>query len=182
MTESVEDLERILTQLPIPEGFVAEIEDGRIILSPQREQHNRISRMVVRAFVERYGWDRPALEDVRLNFPGKEIGYAPDVAIPKQEARRAENDKFDAEDLDFIAEVVSPDSRTADYGVKSDAYAAEGIPAYLIVDDAKGLCELRENPREGRYFFTRQFKFGDMISIVAGDTAFDIDTSTFERP
>jgi Uma2 family endonuclease len=179
MSESVEDLENVLNQYGVPDGFTAEIIDGRIVLSPQREEHNHISRMIVRAFVERYGWDRPMLEDVRVNFPGKEVGYAPDVAFPRQEATRADNDKFDARDLDFVAEVVSPDSGKSDYGRKSDAYAAEGIPAYLIVDDATGWCELRQAPREGQYTQVRRFRFGDRVEVEAGGTSFVVETATF---
>jgi Uma2 family endonuclease len=179
MSESVEDLEVVLNQYGIPDGFTAEIIDTRIVLSPRREEHNRISRMIARTIAERYGWDRPLLEDVRVNFPGKEVGYAPDVAFPQEGASRADNDKFDARDLDFVAEVVSPDSRKMDYGRKSDDYAAEGIPAYLIVDDAEGWCELRQAPREGRYTESRLYKFGDRIAIEAGGASFVVDTDQF---
>jgi Uma2 family endonuclease len=179
MSESVEDLENVLNQYGVPDGFTAEIIDGRIVLSPQRLEHNHISRMIVRAYVERYGWGRPMMEDVRVNFPGKEVGYAPDVASPREGAKLADNDKFDAGDLDFVAEVVSPDSRKSDYGRKSDAYAAEGIPAYLIVDDATGWCELRQAPREGQYTQSRRYKFGEHIAIEAGETSFVVDTATF---
>lgn len=177
--ESVDDLESVLEQYGVPDGFTAEIVDGRIVLSPQREERNHISRMIVRAFVERYGWDRPMLEDVRLNFPGRSFGYAPDVAFPRAGAVRADNDKFDAGDVDFVAEVVSEDSRKSDYGAKAGAYAAEGIPAYLIVDDATGWCELRQAPREGQYTQVRRFRFGDRVAVRGGETEFSLDTATF---
>jgi Uma2 family endonuclease len=179
MSESVAELEAVLNHYGIPEGFKAEIIDGRIVLSPQREEHNHISRMIVRAYVEKYGWGQPMLEDVRINFPGMDVGYAPDVAFPRPGAQRADNDKFDARDLDFVAGVVSPDSRKSDYGRKSDVYAAEGIPTYLIVDDATGWCELRQVPREGRYTQNQLYKFGERIAIEAGAAPFEVDTSTF---
>ncbi len=182
MSESVEDLEIVLNQYGVPDGFTAEIDDGQIVLTLRREEHNRISRVIVWAITDVCGRHRPVLEDVRVNFPGKDVAFAPDVALPRSGAPRADNDKFDASDLDFVAEVVSRESRKSDYGRKSDAYAAEGIPAYLIVDDATGWCELRRKPREGQYTQVHRFRFGDTIDVEAGGSSFVVDTATFALP
>lgn len=49
-------------------------------MSPQQDAHREIIRRVVRALEDRFGVGVRVLSDVRINFPGPQNGFAPDVA------------------------------------------------------------------------------------------------------
>ncbi|GHE27246.1 hypothetical protein GCM10018771_02850 [Streptomyces cellulosae] len=88
----------------------------------------------------------------------------------------------------FIAEVIS--RRTADndygpkadndYGPKKDAYAAAGVPVYLIVDPYTGEWHLHTLPKDGKYHGSVCFDFG--IDIDLTRTAVDLILRTDDFP
>lgn len=54
-------------------------------------------------------------------------------------------------DVALVVEVVSPCSSARDWLTKAAEYARAGVPAYLVVDPARDLLTLFDNPAGGAY-------------------------------
>lgn len=147
----------------LPEDFCRTIEviDGHIVKceSPSR-LHNRVARRLATA-LEQGRKPEPCLmvetdvdvriSDVPLNF------RRPDVTVHRC---LTDDRRLYADDTVLVVEIVSADSSfRTDTVEKKAAYAAAGIPAYLIVflTEAQDGIELIEEYRlsEGRYHMVR---------------------------
>ncbi|MFE4607987.1 Uma2 family endonuclease [Streptomyces niveus] len=170
-----------LEAMPVPEGYKVEIVGGTIIMSPQRDTHWAIIRRIVRALEDRFGMDVTALSDVRIDFPGHLNGFAPDVAKLADGAGKDAKGKWHANDVRFVAEVLSRSTALNDYGPKKTAYATAGVPVYLIVDPYIGRCHVYTEPKEGEYAVDRTINFGEEIDLTGTDVDLVIKTDGFPR-
>ncbi|MFF8978425.1 Uma2 family endonuclease [Streptomyces cellulosae] len=84
------------------------------------------------------------------------------------------------EDVVLIAEVIARKTADNDYGPKKDAYAAAGVPVYLIVDPYTGEWHLHTLPKDGKYHGSVCFDFG--IDIDLTRTAVDLILRTDDFP
>ncbi len=168
-----------IENLNLPADYRVEIIEGEIVMNPQRKVHSRIIQRLAMALADTLGRDANILWDVRIDFPGILNGYAPDVALVKDDAEEDDNGNHDYRDVEFIAEVVSKGSRRDDYDAKLKVYAAAGVPTYLIADPMSGLVHVYHEPREGKYIDEAGYAFGTTFTLPHPKVT--IDTSDWPR-
>ncbi|MFJ3171746.1 Uma2 family endonuclease [Streptomyces roseus] len=166
---------------PVPEGLKVEIVEGTVYMSPQRDTHWEIIRRIVRALEDEFGMGVKALSDVRIDFPGRLNGFAPDVALLSTDATKDDSAHWRHEDVEFVAEVISKGTAANDYGPKKAAYAAAEVPAYLVVDPYVRRCLLYTQPKDGDYATETKIPFGDEIDLTGTVVGLVLDTSEFPR-
>ncbi|KAB1147263.1 Uma2 family endonuclease [Streptomyces luteolifulvus] len=169
-----------LERMPVPEGFRVEIVGGNIYMTPQRDTHWEIIRRIVRVVEDRFGMDVKVLSDVRIDFPGHENGFCPDVAMLSASAAKDDEGRWRHEDVEFVAEVISRGTAANDYGPKRTAYALAEVPVYLIVDPYQGECRLHVHPRDGAYAIETKISFGEAVDLT--DTVLGLTLKTHEFP
>lgn len=175
-----EELLGVLERLETPPGFKSELVRGGIVLSPQGREHSEIIQAGQEA-ARAAGLPRwRTVSDVLTPFPGTRSGFCPDVSILRRTADRQAK-PLPSSDIAAVIEVVSGDLGEKDYGIKVDEYAAAGIDAYLIADPYRGECTLYAGPVGGRYPEPSVHPFGAVVSFVADDTEFVLDTADWPR-
>lgn len=173
----------LLERMPVPEGYKAEIVEGTVTMSPQRTGHWEIIRRIVRALEDQFGMDAQVLSDVRIDFPGHENGFSPDVALLTDDAEFVQPDGrrgWRYQDVQFVAEVISRGTSANDYGPKRDAYAVAEVPVLLIADPYTATCHVHTHPKEGEYQSRLTAKFGEEIDLTG--TVLELTLSTAEFP
>lgn len=154
----------------VPEGYKYEIVGGHIFLTPQRDIHWDITIGVLEQLRAAYPLKR-LLSDVRMDCPGHLNGFAPDVVALGEAGRRAE----------LVAEVISRETAGNDYGPKKGAYAAAGVPVYLIVDPYTAEWHLHTLPQDGAYHGYVRFGFGEAIDLTKTVVGLILKTDEFPR-
>ncbi|GGT20850.1 hypothetical protein GCM10010271_25030 [Streptomyces kurssanovii] len=164
-----------------PEGFKVEVVEGAVFMSPQRDIRWQIIRRIVRALEDRFGMDVTVMSDVRIDFPGTLNGFAPDVAKLRDGAGKDESGRWRHQDVEFVAEVVSKGTGHNDYGPKKAAYAAAGVPAYLVADPYQRKCHLYTGPKEGDYTTETAVVFGTDLDLTDTPVGLTLTTADFPR-
>ncbi|MEU5524657.1 Uma2 family endonuclease [Streptomyces sp. NPDC047860] len=154
----------------VPEGYKYEIVGGHVFFTPQRDTHWDITIGILEQLRARYPIKR-LLSDVRRDYPGHLNGFAPDVVALGEDSPEAE----------FVAEVISRETAGNDYGPKKAAYAAAGVPVYLIVDPYTAEWHLHTLPRDGRYHGYVRFGFGGEIDLTGTVVGLTLRTDGFPR-
>ncbi|EST37817.1 hypothetical protein N566_10850 [Streptomycetaceae bacterium MP113-05] len=181
---SLDELFELLERMPVPEGYKAEIVEGTVHMSPQRDAHWEIIRRIVRALEDRFGMDTKVKSDVRIDFPESSNGFAPDVAKLKDSAVKGHADGRRGwlhEDLEFIAEVISRGTAPNDYGPKLEAYANAEVPVYLIADPYKATCTVLTHPKDGEYRSRLTARFGEVLDLSGTVVGLELPTADFPR-
>ncbi|WP_433401558.1 Uma2 family endonuclease [Streptomyces sp. CA-146814] len=163
---------------PTPEGFKVEIVEGTVHMSPQRDTHWRIILAIIKQLLPRFAEDR-LLSDVRIDF-GEGNGFAPDIVKLFDKAAKDSRGRWLPEHVEFVGEVISKGTAAADYGPKKDAYAAAGVPLFLIVDPYVGRCLLHSEPKDGGYHKKLVVDFG--LDVDLTDTSMDLVLKTDAFP
>jgi Uma2 family endonuclease len=164
-----------------PEGFKVEIVEGAVFMSPQRDIRWQIIRRIVRALEDRFCMDVTVMSDVRIDFPGTLNGFAPDVAKIRDGAEKDEAGRWRHQDVEFVAEVISKGTGHNDYGPKKAAYAAAGVPAYLVADPYQRKCHLYTAPKEGDYATETTVVFGTDLDLTGTPVGLTLTTADFPR-
>ncbi|MGZ3099822.1 Uma2 family endonuclease [Streptomyces sp. H62] len=162
-----------LEKLPVPEGYKSEIVGGHIFLWPQRDTHWDITMALIEQLRSRYPLRR-LRSDVRIDYPGRLNGFASDVVALADGTGTVPG-------VEFVAEVISEDTAANDYGPKKDAYAAAGVPVYLIVDPYTGEWHLHTLPQDGKYHSTVTFGFGEDVDLTGTVVGLTLETGDFPR-
>ncbi|MEN8650945.1 Uma2 family endonuclease [Streptomyces sp. 21So2-11] len=178
---SLDELFERLEHMPVPEGYKVEIVEGTVYMSPQRDTHWEIIRRIVRALEDRFGMGVRVKSDVRMDFAGHNNGFAPDVVKLSDEAEKSEQGRWHYRDIEFVAEVISRDTALNDYGKKKDAYAACGVPVYLIADPYQGKCHLYTSPKGGEYQTELAVNFGTSVDLTGTAVDLTLETGDFPR-
>ncbi len=147
-----------LERMPVPEGFRVEIVGGNVHMTPQRDTHWEIIRRLLCALEDRFGREVIVFSDVRIDFPGRENGFCPDIALLKDSARPDDEDHWRYQDVEFVAEV----------------------PVYLISDPYQGKCHLYTQPKKGEYLTELTVSFGTDIDLTG--TVIDLVLKTDDFP
>lgn len=171
----------LLERMPVPEGFRAEIVGGCFYMVPQRNTHWQIIRRVLRALEDRFGRDVLVFSDVRIDFPGKQNGFCPDIAMLKDSAEPDGTGHWRHQDVEFIAEVISEGTAANDYGPKRTAYAVAEVPVYLIADPYQGRCHVHTDPKEGDYTTVTNVAFGTNVNLTGTVVDLVLKTGDFPR-
>lgn len=160
------------------EGYVVEIIDGRVIMTPQSPNQSNTIRSVIRQAERALGEDVPMVFDVGIDFPG-ETSLAPDVAILDLDAQ-PRGKRYVYMDVIAAIEVVSTKDDVNDYVTKVAKYSRFGIETYLIIDPFKSVCTLYEGIGADGYGEPKEYAYGDMITLSLVDgRELTIDTSGF---
>ncbi|MGW7398778.1 Uma2 family endonuclease [Streptomyces cyaneofuscatus] len=164
---------------PTPEGFKVEIVEGTVHMSPQRDTHWRIILAILKQLLPRFAEDR-LLSDVRIDF-GEGNGFAPDLVKLFDKAAKDSHGRWLPEHVEFVAEVISKGTAAADYGPKKAAYAAAGVPVFLIVDPYVGRCLLHSEPKDGDYHKKLVVDFGLDVDLTGTSMGLVLKTDAFPR-
>jgi Uma2 family endonuclease len=178
---TLDKLFEALEKMPVPEGIKVEIVGGNIFMSPQRDTHWEITRRIVRALEDRFGMEVKVKSDVRFDFPGHLNGFCPDVVKLADDAERDARGRWNVEDVEFIAEVISKKTAVNDYGPKKAAYATVGVPVYTIADPYTGRCHVYTEPKDGEYTSELIVAFGKEIDLADTGLGLTLQTDTFPR-
>ncbi|MFI0241551.1 Uma2 family endonuclease [Streptomyces sp. NPDC016845] len=173
-------LDEMFAQMTIPEGYKAEIVEGNVYMSPQRDTHWDIILGIIEQLRVKYP-RRSIKSDVRIDYPGHLNGFATDLTLVSETAVKNAKGLWLWQDVMFVVEVISRGTGTNDYGPKKAAYAAAEIPAYLIVDPYQGRCHLYARPKDGDYLTETTVAFGMDVDLTCTPVGLTIDTVDFDR-
>ncbi|MFH8751360.1 Uma2 family endonuclease [Streptomyces rimosus] len=177
---SLDEMFDQLEQMPVPEGWKAEIVEGAVVMSPQRENHWDIILGIVEQLRAKY--PRKSIKsDVRFDFPGGLNGFACDVVALRDGAEKDDKGRWRYQDVEFVAEVISRGTSHNDYGPKLDAYAVAEVPVYLIVDPYTGTWHLYTLPKDGKYHRYLTLDFGEPVDLTDTAVGLTLETAEFGR-
>jgi Uma2 family endonuclease len=179
-TERLDDWFERLERMPVPEGFRVEIVGGNVFMTPQRDTHWGIIFQIARALDDRFDRGVKVFSDVRIDFPGHENGFCPDVAKLSESAKKDDEGRWRYQDVEFVAEVISEGTAPNDYGPKKLAYAEAEVPVYVIADPYQGRCYVYTDPKDGDYENRTPVDFGTDIDLTG--TVVDLILKTDEFP
>jgi Uma2 family endonuclease len=179
-TERLNEWFERLERMPVPEGYKVEIVGGCVFMTPQRDIHWQCIRVILWALEDRFGRHAKIFSDVRIDFPGEGNGFCPDIAKLREGAVKDDQGRWDCEDVEFVAEVISKGTAHNDYGPKKKAYAQAEVPVYLVVDPYQGKCHLYTDPKEGEYLIEHKVAFG--ADLRMNHTALGLTLKTDEFP
>ncbi|MFI9602877.1 Uma2 family endonuclease [Streptomyces sp. NPDC052043] len=169
-------------RMPVPEGYKAEVVGGSVFMTPQRDIRWETIREILWALEDRFGRRRTRVfTDVRIDFPGFENGFCPDVAKLREGAAKDDEGRWRYEDVDFIAEVISKGTAHNDYGPKKAAYALAGVPVYLIADPYQGRCHVYTEPKEGSYTCELRVDYETDVDMSTTPLGLTLRTDEFPR-
>ena len=178
LDEMFERLER----MPVPEGYKVEIVGGVVYMAPQRDIHWETILEILWALEDHFGRRQARiLSDVRIDFPGHENGFCPDVAKLRDGAERDDTGHWRHQDVEFVAEVISQGTAANDYGPKKLAYAAAEVPLYLIADPYQGRCHIYTRPKDGDYTTETRVAFGQDLDLTDTVLGLTLPTAGFPR-
>ena len=180
-TERLDEWFERLERMPVPEGFKVEIVGGNVFMTPQRDTHWGIIRRIVRPIEDRFGMDVKVFSDVRIDFPGHENGFCPDIALLKDSAKKDDTGHWRYQDVEFVAEVISEGTAANDYGPKKTAYAVAEVPLYVVADPYQGRCFVYTDPKEGDYENRTVVDFGTDIDLTGTVVDLVLKTDDFPR-
>ncbi|MCX5421657.1 Uma2 family endonuclease [Streptomyces sp. NBC_00078] len=179
-TERLDEWFKRLERMPVPEGFRVEIVEGNVHMTPQRDTHWSIIFRIAGAVAAKFGMDK-LFSDVRIDFPGHENGFCPDVALLKDSAKKDGMGHWRYQDVEFVAEVISKGTAANDYGPKKLAYAEAEVPLYIIADPYQGRCYVYTDPKDGDYESRTPVDFGTDIDLTGTVVDLVLKTDTFPR-
>jgi len=138
---TVEDL----NDLP-DDGFRHEILDGSLLLSPPPDNHHFDVADLVADLLKRQAPAglRASAAGAGVRIRGGHTYFIPDVVVVRQSGIRRGSGLQPADVL-LVVEVLSPSNARTDLVLKRHDYAAEGIPAYWIVDPEKHTLTVLEH-------------------------------------
>ncbi|MEU6006287.1 Uma2 family endonuclease [Streptomyces sp. NPDC047453] len=177
---TLDDMFEWLEQMHIPEGFKTEIVEGGIFVTPQRDTHWEIILDIVEQLRAKYPRKR-VKSDVRIDYPGHLNGFSSDVVALAEGARKDEKGHWRPGDVELVAEVISQGTARNDYGPKKEAFAAAGVPVYLIVDPYTGTWHLHTLPKDGEYRGVLSLDFGDEVDLNDTPVGLVLKTDEFPR-
>jgi Uma2 family endonuclease len=162
---SLDEKFEMLERWPVPEGYKAEIVEGAVVMSPQRSTHWQIIEDLLFQVKDHFGRRSKTMVDVRIDFPGYQNGFAPDLVKLADAAQQNDKGLWQYRDIEFVAEVISRDTAHNDYGRKLLAYAKAAVPVYLIVDPYTAKVHAYGRPEGDRYECEMTVKFGEQVDL-----------------
>ncbi|MDN0193544.1 Uma2 family endonuclease [Streptomyces sp. S.PNR 29] len=165
---TVSGIDRLHSQLSKLEdlfpGYLTEIVEGSIVMNPVRPFHGRTIQRLW-AIIEGQlppGW--ALVSDVAFPFDDANE-FCPDLAVIPAEAEAENRSAYPADLIEFVAEVVSPESIRRDYELKPRWYASRGIANYLVLDPLKGHVVTMWNPGPDGYRGRDTLPYGSDLTV-----------------
>ena len=169
--------------LETPEGYRAELIDGEIVVTPPPDgTHEGIIGLIAKQIVRRSSTDMAFSGNKGLVLPTRTSAGAyviPDITFAPAEPRPffGAPSWMPPDGVAMVAEVTS--SRAGpDREAKRRAYAAAGIPLYLLADRQLGRITLFSDPRGDDYAGTASVPFGSSLELPK-PFGFALDTAEF---
>ncbi|MFI1254238.1 Uma2 family endonuclease [Streptomyces netropsis] len=165
----------------VPEGYKGEIVGGVVHMAPQRGTHWEIIGDAFLQLKQHFGRRSRIMSDVRLDLPGEGNAFAPDLFKLSDDAEQDGKGRWRYQDVEFVLEVISRGTAGNDYGTKKAAYAAGGIPVYVIADPYTRLCHVHTMPKDGEYRGSLTLDFGDPVDLTDTVLGLTITTDAFPQ-
>ncbi|MFJ2257672.1 Uma2 family endonuclease [Streptomyces sp. NPDC087844] len=177
-----DDLVRFREEMEWPEGSKVEIIEGIVTVSPTpANQHNLIADVVQRRLYSAIPDDWGIFQTLSIAVPSRLGMFIPDlVVVPTREIDGPGN-YIPAGAAELVVEVTSKSNARHDRVSKPAAYAAAGIPLYLLIDRwAPGgpTVTLYGEPQGDVYRVLHAGKFGELI-VLPEPFDLKLDTSVF---
>ena len=127
------DLERTWETLDIP-GHRVELIDGQIVVSPSARHSSTIDRLIDSLFYvkRRNKWEFRT--NLTVHIAATRERLIPDLMIAPKDAPGFGDNELLGHGVLFVAEVVSPHSKSWEWVAKPRAYAQGRVPLYLLID------------------------------------------------
>lgn len=150
----------------LPDGQRAELIDGHIyMMAPPSTRHQRISNYIsteINLFIRSHGGDCEVFAApfaVFLKDENEQDNYVePDISVICDSEKLDEKGCHGAPD--WIIEIVSPSSKSMDYGKKQALYLSSGVREYWIVDPIRETVMIY---RASDDWVPGFFRFGDLL-------------------
>jgi Uma2 family endonuclease len=179
-----EGLVRLWEQTDAPEGCKVELIEGLVtVVPPPSNAHNRIADKVHRCLYNAIPGDWGVYRTLGTAVPSRNGLFVPDIAVaPEAALIDAESEYFvPAAVAELVVEITSRSNAPVDRTTKRTAYAAAGVPLYLLIDahaSAGPTVTLFQEPVRDEYRVHSAVKFGDTVHIPE-PIGLDLDTGTF---
>jgi len=166
---SVEDFEKLAMYTERDEmGVWLEYVDGKVGVKPVPDgDHDEIFQWLLEHVIT-YRRDLSIYPELGLKVGAYRNGRArADAVVAPKRSFVGQGEWKDPAAALMVVEVTSNDSDTdrRDRNEKPDAYAAAGIPVYLLVDRDTCECVVYSNPEGGTYDDLVRIKFGSSVEL-----------------
>ncbi len=158
--------------LQLDEGLLAQLIDGKLIMSPApTTRHQRILKNLF-LLIERMAEGETFFSPIDLYLGDKDV-FQPDLIYISESNKNIVSNRGIEGVPDLIAEVISPSNSFVDRNTKKKKYLKAGVVEYWIVDPANETLEIytpddEDNPR------LYLAKDGEVNSIVSRKIHFDL--------
>ncbi|MET7828685.1 Uma2 family endonuclease [Streptomyces sp. NPDC005386] len=181
--QSWDDLVRFWDEMEWPEGSKVEIIEGIITVSPApAARHNVIAERIQRRLYSVIPEDWGVFQTLALAVPSRLGMLIPDIVVAPVPMCADTETHIPAAMAQLVVEVTSKSNARHDRVSKPAAYAAAGIPLYLLVDPwapEGAAVTLFGDPKGEVYRPLSTVKFGEPIKLP---TPFDLVIETSEFP
>lgn len=179
---SWDDLVRFREEMEWPEGSKVEIIEGIVTVSPTpANQHNLIAAVVQRRLYSAIPEDWEIFQTLSIAVPSRLGMFIPDLVVVPTGEVDGPGTYIPAAAAELVVEVTSKSNAGHDRVSKPAAYAAAGIPLYLLIDRwAPGgpTVTLYGEPQGDVYRVLHAGKFGELI-VLPEPFDLKLDTSVF---
>jgi Uma2 family endonuclease len=181
--QSWDDLVRFWEEMEWPEGSKVEIIEGIITVSPAPAyRHNVIAERIQRRLYSVIPEDWGVFQTLAIAVPSRLGMLIPDIVVTPVREDSETDSHIPAALAELVVEVTSKSNARHDRISKPAAYAAAGIPLYLLVDrwaPEGPTATLYGEPKGDVYRPLSSAKFGETIKLPA---PFDLAIDTSEFP
>jgi Uma2 family endonuclease len=181
--QSWDDLVRFWEEMEWPEGSKVEIVEGIITVSPAPAyRHNVIAARIQRRLYSVIPEDWGVFQTLALAVPSRLGMLIPDLVVAPVREHAESDSHIPAAPAELVVEVTSKSNARHDRITKPAAYAAAGIPLYLLVDrwaPDGPTATLYGEPSGDVYRPLSVAKFGESLKLPA---PFDVVHDTGEFP
>jgi Uma2 family endonuclease len=150
----------------------AEFISGEIIMhSPAKRRHNQATKHIaslIDLFISTRNLGEVAIEKALIELTRHDV--EPDICFWNQETADGFNDDMNVyPPPDLVVEVLSKSTEGRDRGVKKDAYEADGVREYWLVDPQAQTVEVYElaKNKHGRRVFVLRETYGVEQMLVS---------------
>ncbi|WP_308364358.1 MULTISPECIES: Uma2 family endonuclease [unclassified Streptomyces] len=157
-------------------GYRTEIVEGNIVMSPLKPHHNATIWALWSVLKSQVSDEWDFLSDVAIPFDG-DNEFCPDLAVVPAAEVAKNLSAYSPDLIELAIEVVSPSSVRNDYEIKDKAYAARGIPNYVIFDPYKAHCVTLWNPGPDGYRGRDVIPYGQAVVVETGIGKLSIGTA-----
>lgn len=178
-----DDLVRFWEEMEWPEGSKVEIIEGIITVSPAPAyRHNLIAESIQRRLYSVIPPDWGIFQTLAIAVPSRMGMLIPDLVVAPRRDHTESDTHIPAALAELVVEVTSKSNARDDRVGKPAAYAAAGIPLYLLVDrwaPDGPTATLYGEPKGDVHRPLSTAKFGEPIKLPA---PFDLVIDTGEFP